>query len=751
MGQKVHPLGFRVGITKKHQTQWFARFHKQKYAQTILEDRMLRQTLTDLFPQLLNPIKAQKRVLAEEAAIVPHITQIKIKRGLIPYEIGIQIHAENCDLLKSSVENLKINQDLMCQFQKTRRYLQHLRLKLNDLSVQGGLMESASQKLPSLSEGSSSHSVGPKGGLININNINKEKKEETLQSGEFRFGKQPRKRLTKQQMRRQRLVLKRLKKRQNIYNRYKKIVGFLSKNGNKIVQKQKNPYLRSSKTTTAGRLLNTNTFKKQANTLNVKSYKEPLKGASSGRMSFSNEPLSQNATLFRSRIKKKFVSIFVDRMNKNFLQALKVSLKKASAFPPKENEMGQNINSSKNGLLRKQWVFNLNSKEEPLKNTNIKDVTSNVANQQSFKHKKPTISQLTKLISVLEQKSLKKMESLRRDFIAFGTISKTASFNYYQMLMFLKQLKEHVSFLKRKQKLQFTIQSISKINNEKNLLPGSLNKETRLSNSKASSILIKETSTTLNIFSKKLNNIEKECQKIKLIEYLKNLVKKHRTENIYLYLTSISEARKELQKLKQFTKSHASFLFGLNLSSTPHTLTEQGTPKNADVGNFAEKVKERVNNILEKSASKKDFEKTLQDVFLEQIEKQRKMYKDNAQLIPKISIQFYSVNSNAIKAKASIVADSVIDALEKRKAFRKVVKDAKEELMRTSGIKGVKIQLSGRLNGAEIARSEWVRAGRVPLQTLRANIDYSYKTANTIYGIIGVKVWIFKGYTVLNK
>nr|UMB51728.1 ribosomal protein S3 [Haematococcus lacustris] len=70
------------------------------------------------------------------------------------------------------------------------------------------------------------------------------------------------------------------------------------------------------------------------------------------------------------------------------------------------------------------------------------------------------------------------------------------------------------------------------------------------------------------------------------------------------------------------------------------------------------------------------------------------------------------------------------------------------ELMRTAGIKGVKIQLSGRLNGAEIARSEWVRAGRVPLQTLRANIDYSYKTANTIYGIIGIKVWIFKGYTV---
>jgi len=60
-------------------------------------------------------------------------------------------------------------------------------------------------------------------------------------------------------------------------------------------------------------------------------------------------------------------------------------------------------------------------------------------------------------------------------------------------------------------------------------------------------------------------------------------------------------------------------------------------------------------------------------------------------------------------------------------------------------VKGIKIQVSGRLNGAEIARTEWVREGRVPLHTLRADIDYSYKTASTIYGILGVKVWIFKG------
>ena len=60
-------------------------------------------------------------------------------------------------------------------------------------------------------------------------------------------------------------------------------------------------------------------------------------------------------------------------------------------------------------------------------------------------------------------------------------------------------------------------------------------------------------------------------------------------------------------------------------------------------------------------------------------------------------------------------------------------------------VQGIKIQVSGRLNGAEIARTEWLREGRVPLHTLRANIDYAYRTASTIYGILGVKVWIFKG------
>ena len=111
----------------------------------------------------------------------------------------------------------------------------------------------------------------------------------------------------------------------------------------------------------------------------------------------------------------------------------------------------------------------------------------------------------------------------------------------------------------------------------------------------------------------------------------------------------------------------------------------------------------------------------------------------------KISIQFYSVKPQNFKTRASSVADSIVDDLEKRKAFRRVIKKAKEDLMKTPKVKGVKIQVSGRLNGADIARSEVLREGPVPLQTLRADIDYSSKSAKTIFGLLGVKIWVFHG------
>merc|ERR1711981_277344 len=93
---------------------------------------------------------------------------------------------------------------------------------------------------------------------------------------------------------------------------------------------------------------------------------------------------------------------------------------------------------------------------------------------------------------------------------------------------------------------------------------------------------------------------------------------------------------------------------------------------------------------------------------------------------------------------AKLVAQSVASQLERRVMFRRAMKRAVQNAMR-GGAEGIKIQVSGRLGGAEIARSEWYREGRVPLHTFRADIDYATSEASTTYGIIGVKVWIFKG------
>ncbi|TLY67581.1 MAG: 30S ribosomal protein S3 [Gammaproteobacteria bacterium] len=93
---------------------------------------------------------------------------------------------------------------------------------------------------------------------------------------------------------------------------------------------------------------------------------------------------------------------------------------------------------------------------------------------------------------------------------------------------------------------------------------------------------------------------------------------------------------------------------------------------------------------------------------------------------------------------SQLVADSIAQQIEKRVMFRRAMKRAVMSTMR-SGALGVKVRVSGRLNGSEIARTEWYREGRIPLHTFRADIDYGLSEANTTYGVIGVKVWIFKG------
>nr|YP_010242008.1 ribosomal protein S3 [Coscinodiscus granii]QTI82923.1 ribosomal protein S3 [Coscinodiscus granii] len=113
-------------------------------------------------------------------------------------------------------------------------------------------------------------------------------------------------------------------------------------------------------------------------------------------------------------------------------------------------------------------------------------------------------------------------------------------------------------------------------------------------------------------------------------------------------------------------------------------------------------------------------------------------------LLPKnrqITINIVEVEK--VNLNASLIAELVVKQLEERVAFRRAIREAMQIALEDN-VSGIKIQVSGRLNGAEIARSEWLREGRVPLQTLRADIDYSAKEANTIYGVLGIKVWLFK-------
>jgi small subunit ribosomal protein S3 len=123
----------------------------------------------------------------------------------------------------------------------------------------------------------------------------------------------------------------------------------------------------------------------------------------------------------------------------------------------------------------------------------------------------------------------------------------------------------------------------------------------------------------------------------------------------------------------------------------------------------------------------------------EDIDKLRKEVSDMMRIPVHISIE----EIRKPELDAQLVAESIAQQLEKRIMFRRAMKRAVQNAMRL-GAGGIKVNIAGRLNGAEIARSEWYREGRVPLHTLRADIDYGFAEARTTYGVLGVKVWVFK-------
>lgn len=156
-------------------------------------------------------------------------------------------------------------------------------------------------------------------------------------------------------------------------------------------------------------------------------------------------------------------------------------------------------------------------------------------------------------------------------------------------------------------------------------------------------------------------------------------------------------------------------------------------------------IKKKLNHFLVLMALKNNYKNVSSLKKIYDVKTFKKLCENltNLQTMPKVSV-IELVKVHQPKQYAVCLANFVVENLEKRFSFRSTMKRASEQAMSTANVKGIKIQISGRLNGAEIARTEWLRDGVVPLQTLRANIDYSYKTAKTIYGILGVKVWLFK-------
>jgi small subunit ribosomal protein S3 len=165
------------------------------------------------------------------------------------------------------------------------------------------------------------------------------------------------------------------------------------------------------------------------------------------------------------------------------------------------------------------------------------------------------------------------------------------------------------------------------------------------------------------------------------------------------------------------------------------------TTQNIETKELVDLIEVTINTALpSKILNRKDKKQNLTElkILLEKLcQKQR-----NINNLPKVEILLNIFKIDDVYLEASVLADYLIQQLEQRVPFRSALK---KTLNRTRKLKGIKIQIAGRLNGAEIARTEWVRKGRVPLQTLRADIDYSYKTAKTIYGILGIKIWLFKG------
>ena len=151
-------------------------------------------------------------------------------------------------------------------------------------------------------------------------------------------------------------------------------------------------------------------------------------------------------------------------------------------------------------------------------------------------------------------------------------------------------------------------------------------------------------------------------------------------------------------------------------------------------------LQKRVRNLKKQSPTTENETTSIPSEELNSEQGNIPQFIDSRELIAHISIHIIKLSEP--DTSAACLAESIVEQLEKRIPFRRAMKQAITKAQNAL-VKGIKVQISGRLNGAEIARSEWILKGRVPLHTLRAKVQYDSRTARTIYGLLGVKVWVF--------
>lgn len=708
MGQKVHPIGFRVGITKKHQSNWFAPFHKRSYAQAVQEDRLLRETLLKLFPSLFQT-KSERGGKSTDRdssgpSNVPTITQIQIERGFMPYEIGIRIHADNCARLRASLDRLNVPAELVSQLQLARQSLLDFRTQCPALGTTTADKMTATPAVKGTSK--KDGNLRARAGTRGSKGMQKGRGSRSLRgraSFKASLGTAKRRRwLNDMEFKRVRSMRRRLRKRvalrywQSRLNRARRSLLVLRKGATFRLRTRMQSWALSQKRRVgAPKLSNARSLNQSRRSLKGRGRRnrrpwmlllrkplpkmEPVVGKAGNLL----RTVNVRPEAAGSQRQKAVVSALMKKLNTSFLLYVRQQVQMAK-------KMVENGTASL--AYRRAWRV------------------SNVAKLKKYGWQK-----LNRMLRALRRRGSQQLQILRQRYVTDGRLSMALVMPLLQSMRWAKVLRAVIQTLPQQAVTKKRAVSMSR---RRKLAPA----------------CPPDGSKSWAVFHlrKQVRNIPEEHRKAKLIGYLSGLVQQHRRENVYYYLSSLAQAKRDLHQVQMLTKKYASALFGLN---------------SAAEFSDAQRVTERVTQTLQNSLKLPEWEQGWKDTLIHHLHNQRVVAEQNLQLIPRISIKFYRVKSSKVVAKASVIAASIVDQIEQRKAFRKVIKTAKETAMQQPNVRGVKIQVSGRLNGAEIARTEWVRSGRVPLQTLRANIDYTYQTAQTIYGVIGVKVWVFKGYT----